>query len=139
MPAEQPYEPPHSWVKNGAPMDLDVPIDSFGGDGSISMKGKRKMSDDAMGGVARIGRTLGGDRKVEAPGPVKQLGKWGGAGAVQVQSHISVQQLGSLLPGLPLLSYLKSEVEELDSFLEVRNSEEDRELLLTCLVAVVLS
>ncbi|RXW22218.1 hypothetical protein EST38_g3631 [Candolleomyces aberdarensis] len=124
MPAEQPYEPPHSWVKNGGPMDLDVPIDSFGGDGSISTRGKRKMSDDAMP-VARIGRTLGGDRKVEPAGPVKQLGNWGGAGVAPAQTHIAAQQLGSLLPGLPLLSYLRSDVEDSDLFLEARNSEED--------------
>jgi protein HIRA/HIR1 len=127
-PAEQPYEPQHNWARHDlAPMDLDMPMDSFG-DGGIS-RGKRKASamlDGEDGGPAPKGRTMGEGRKQEASGPVKQL-KWG---TTEPAQSISIHHLGSVLPTLPLLSYSKSEIEESDSYLEVRNKEEDRKFRL---------
>lgn len=124
-PAEQPYEHPHSWARQDlAPMDMDMSIDSFGGD-SIS-RGKRKASamlDGEDAAPAPKGRTMGGDRKPEPPGKVKQL-KWGST--EMPAQGISIHHLGPVLPTLPLLSYLKSDIDDSNAVSEVRNSEEDR-------------
>lgn len=122
-PVEQPYQPPHSWARSdlgvGAPMDMDA---SFSGES----RGKRKASamidltDD--GPDRTTGRTMGSDRRTEALGPAKQLGGWGSPSVHQSGYTPTVRPL---LDILPLLSHLKSDVEEVDCSLEVRNIEVD--------------
>ncbi|TFK28561.1 transcription corepressor [Coprinopsis marcescibilis] len=119
-PSEQPFEEPPSrgW---GVPMDVDLQIDGLDGDN----KGKRKAAFMDDGDDARPkGRTLGGERKVEKPGVVKQLSRWGDASSsTSNERPFASTSHAPLLPSLSLLSYLSSAVEDTDQVLEARNDE----------------
>lgn len=108
----------HSWGNQA--MDLDVPIDSFD---NVSSKGKRKASAviDLMDSESKAirPRTLGGDRPVE-PQVSKPISRWTASAPPPrpVESGSS-----SLLPALPLLTYLSSPVDGTSDLLEAKNIE----------------
>jgi hypothetical protein len=120
-PSEQIFADPsdhHSWGSQG--MDLDVPIDSFD---NVSGKGKRKAStvvdlSDSDSKAIRP-RTLGGDRPVE-PQVSKPISRWT---ASAPPSQPVESGLTSLLPTLPLLTYLSSPVDGTSDLLEAKNIE----------------
>ncbi|EAU82822.2 transcription corepressor [Coprinopsis cinerea okayama7 len=125
-PFDQAFEAPRSWASRpagdvGAPMDIDVPIDALDGNGK---KGKRAIIDLTEEDGKPRGRTLGGDRKVEAPGMAKALSGWG-EGATGEPSRQQVYS-ATLIQSPPLLSYLSTEAEEMECLLEAKNNDSDR-------------
>ncbi|KAF9530015.1 transcription corepressor [Crepidotus variabilis] len=130
--SEQPFgDPSETWSRRGdlpvgLPMDLDVPISSI----SAVSRGKRKVSLSAEDGGAKIrARTLGGDRPVEVH-VAKEISSWtnapppsrspGGNG-----SSTSNRSSEVLFTPLPLLTYLRTEIEGSGEVLEAKNREED--------------
>ncbi|CAA7269311.1 unnamed protein product [Cyclocybe aegerita] len=136
-PSEQPFidAPPDSWSRHadlGQPMDMDIgPISAFDTatqNAPVSTKGKRKASmlGEAADERNIKPRTLGGDRPIETHVP-KAISSWaGGLVPPPRESLTPVWASGSrsVLPPLPLLTYLTSEVEGTGDFLEAKNIEE---------------
>jgi protein HIRA/HIR1 len=128
-PSEQPFgDPTEGWPRRSdmvQAMDLDVRIDAFD---LSTPRNKRKASFSDDGGPRIRPRTLGGDRAVEhhiakeisswtaAPKPIAEAAGPSGHGAGRLEP---------LFAPLPLLTYLKTEVEGFNEVLEAKNVEAD--------------
>ncbi|KAF9003370.1 WD40-repeat-containing domain protein [Cyathus striatus] len=119
-PSEQPFNDiaPQKW-SDGMAMDLDVPIDAL--DSAFPAKGKRKASIDDEARPIPKARTLGGDRAREV-GVARELAaaQWVG------QSTGIAGGSGVLLPTLPVLTYLTTDVEGGEEVFDGKNSEDGR-------------
>ena len=121
-PSEQPFDAPWSRFDG---MDVDPPTESLGGVG----KNKRKASFDSSDEPKAKGRTMGGERTVERSAPT-HITQWTSR-KTEPSSGIQLITGGigkaEVLPPLPLLSYLSSEVEGTADVLEGKNIEANGE------------
>lgn len=111
---------------------MQVPISSLAVEESISVKGKRKISDLLDDERPAKARTLGGDRAREKV-DVKELSGRGGF----VHRDFGGTSASVMLRAPPLLNYLSAKVDGSQDLLEARNSEESGECTILAIYHVL--
>ncbi|TFK61306.1 histone transcription regulator 1 [Pluteus cervinus] len=122
VPDELPFNSNDTWTRG---MDVDIDMDSVPIDSLGSNSKKRKISAAGIGDDdTRLSkaRTLGGDRVRETVA-VKEIGH-GRIAPRPIVGTSALAQAQANFPVLPVLNYLRSEVEGCEDLFEARNAED---------------
>lgn len=143
IPDEQPFKPESSWT-HGMGMEIDhVPIDAIDTSIAGNSNGRKRKGDVAgMDEDSRVAkaRTLGGDRVRESVTAVRELRPGVTAPRLVVSAAPMIGSSNGInLPVLPVLNYMKDEMEGSDEVLEVKNSEDGGSFFFVCAVSFVCS
>ncbi|KAH6909504.1 transcription corepressor [Coprinopsis sp. MPI-PUGE-AT-0042] len=121
-PFEQPFEDRRNWGnrQSGEAMEIDS-ISAF-----ESKRGLNILDLSSAENAEPSGRTLGGDKSLEPPTAVRQLAKWASGSGPSTRSSQSAVDSARPLPTPPLLSHVKSQVEESDCQISVANDDKSQ-------------